>query len=141
MSGYWIVLRTLLRLWWLIVADVGNTVLVWLGFKRWPATGPAEWVERNPKPDLLASAWQRHLRPQPTGPPPCPHHDDANKEAWVMDVHVIHAGSVRPALMCTRCHAYRVVSPTGRGCAHISDWHQGVQPCPPDSTPPSSTSR
>lgn len=138
MRGYWVFISTILRLWWLIVADIGNTFLVWLGLKRWPATGPAEWV-RRPKPDPLASAWQR---PQPTGPPPCPHHDDVRKESWVMDVHVMHAGTVRPALMCTRCHAYRVVSPAGRGCAHISDWHQGARPCHHHhSTPPSSTFR
>jgi len=61
MSGYWTFLRAIL--WPLagILGDLGDTVLVWMGFKYWPGTGPARWQSDRPKPDPQASAWQRHL--------------------------------------------------------------------------------
>lgn len=44
-----------------ILTDLGDTVLVWVGLKYWPATGRARWQSDRPKPDPLASAWQRRI--------------------------------------------------------------------------------
>jgi len=118
---------TLFGLWWSVVTDLGDTVLVWLGFKYWPATGHARWVrDRLPKPDLQAIAWQSVLRPV------CPHRDSAGV-SWAIPAEVTHEGAVRPARVCTQCHAYRLVllpEPGEQGGEVLSGWlrDQGDRP-------------
>ena len=61
MKGYLTFLRVVL--WPLagILADLGDTLLVLVRLKYWPATGRARWQSDRPRPDPQASAWQRHL--------------------------------------------------------------------------------
>lgn len=41
------------------LTDLGDTVLVWVGLKYWPATGRARWQSDRSRPDPEATAWQR----------------------------------------------------------------------------------
>lgn len=64
MSGFRAFLRAILWLLAGILTDLGDTVLVWVGLKYWPATGGARWQGDRPKPDPKAAAWQRRISNQ-----------------------------------------------------------------------------
>jgi hypothetical protein len=111
--------RALFRWWWSSVTSVADTLMVWCGVKYWPATGPAQWIGRLPKPDPQAGSWQAALRA------PCTH-VDVHGVSWAIPMDVMHRGVVRRGLCCTQCHAYRVWLPSASGGALSADWHQGV---------------
>lgn len=106
--GVLVVPREIARLWWGLVTDLADTVLVWIGAKYWPATGRARWVEDTPV-DREAGSWQRYLRPAQA----CPHRD-AHGAPWVVRASVRHAGTMRQASVCVQCYAYWV-GPEPRG--------------------------
>lgn len=61
MRGFFTFLRAILWVFTGALADLGDTVLVWVGLKYWPATGRARWQSDRPKPDPEATAWQRRI--------------------------------------------------------------------------------
>lgn len=91
---------TLLRLIGGVAGDALDTILVWVGLKYRPATGPARWGRSARRiEDPRADAWQRRI-----AAPPCPHRD-ATGASWIIPVTMVRDGRPHQARTCVQCMA------------------------------------
>jgi len=91
---------TLLRLIGGVAGDAADTILVWVGLKYRPSTGPARWRSAARRiEDPRADAWQRRIAAAPCA------HQDAAGASWIVPMTTVEDGRARRVRTCVQCAA------------------------------------